>query len=85
VASVEGSTRNEGGPERPCRTNYESQAGRQAQRQGAPAGSPGVGLAYSSWPQGASPEASEGANSLTKPTQATSPVRMTEPNWQTFL
>jgi hypothetical protein len=78
VASVEGDTRNEGGPESSCRTNYEGQAGRPAQRQGAPAGSPGVGLAYSSWRQGASPEASEGANSLTKPTQATSSVRMTE-------
>jgi hypothetical protein len=82
VARAEGNTRNEGGPESSCRTNSESQAGRQAQRQGAPAGSPGVGLAYSNWRQGASPEASEGANRLTKPTQATSSVRLTEQTGQ---
>ena len=78
VASVEGNTRNEGGPERPCRTNYEGQAGRQAQRQGVPADAPGVGLAYSSQQQGASPEAGEEANNLAKSTQATSAVRLTE-------
>ena len=78
VASVEGSTRNEGSPERPCRTNYEGQAGRQAQRQGVLADAPGVGLAYSSQQQGASPEAGQEANSLAKFTQATSAVRLTE-------
>ena len=35
VASVEGDTRNEGGPEHPCRTNTEGQAGKAAQRQEA--------------------------------------------------
>ena len=78
VASVEGDTRNEGSPERPCRTNYEGQAGRQAQRQGVPADAPGVGLAYSSQQQGASPEAGQEANNLVKSTQATSAVRLTE-------
>jgi hypothetical protein len=31
VARAEGNTRNEGDPKSPCRTNYESQAGREAQ------------------------------------------------------
>ena len=37
-----------------------------------------------SW-QGAGPEMAQGADNLTKSTQATSSVRSTEPNWQTFL
>src|SRR5215471_7786775 len=73
VARAEGNTSNEGGPEVPCRTNYEGQAGRQAQRQGVPADAPGVGLAYSSQPQGASPEAGQEANSLAKSIQAPMP------------
>src|SRR5260221_14661926 len=72
VASEEGGTRNEGGPEHPCRTNYEGQAGRQAQRQEVPAGASGVGLVHSSPPQGASPEVGQGTNSFAKLTQATS-------------
>src|SRR5882762_10565783 len=36
VARAEGDTSNEGGPEGSCRTNCEGQAGREAQRQGAP-------------------------------------------------
>ena len=35
VARAEADTRNRGGPESPCRTNYEGQAGRMAQRQEA--------------------------------------------------
>jgi hypothetical protein len=35
VARAEGSTRNEGDPKSPWRTNYESQAGREAQREEA--------------------------------------------------
>jgi hypothetical protein len=57
VARAEADARNRGGPESPCRTNYEGQAGRVAQRQEAPSGTPGVGSAHSSQPQGASPEA----------------------------
>ena len=38
VARVEGLARNRGGPEAPCRTNYESQAGGEAQREGAQPG-----------------------------------------------
>src|SRR6516225_4685655 len=48
VASAEGDTRNEGGPEHPCRTNYEGQAGKAAQRQEARPDEPGVGLVHSS-------------------------------------
>ena len=47
VARAEADVRNRGGPESPCRTNYESQAGRAVQRQEAPSGAPGVGLAHS--------------------------------------
>ena len=78
VARAEGNTRNEGGPESPCRTNCEGQAGREAQPKEVLSGFPGVGLVHSSPLQGASPEAGEGTNNLAKPTQATSTVRMTE-------
>ena len=58
VARVEGDTRNEGDPERPCRTNCEGQAGKEAQRQEAQPGAPGVGLVHSSSSRRAqSPEA----------------------------
>src|SRR5204863_4439066 len=46
VARAEGNTRNEGDPKSPCRTNYEGQAGREAERQGMPPGATGVGLAH---------------------------------------
>ena len=82
VARAEGDTSNEGGPEGPCRTNCEGQAGREAQPQKSASWLPGVGLANSSQRQGASPEAGEGANSQTKLTQATNAVRLTEPHWQ---
>ena len=85
VARAEGDARNRGGPESPCRTNCEGQAGRAAQRQEAPSGPPGVGSAHSIRRQGASPDAGEGADTLTQPAQATSAVRMTEPDWPTFL
>jgi hypothetical protein len=86
VARAEGSARNRGGPERSRRTNCASQAGRSLQRQGEMAEAVrGVGSARSrSW-QGASPEMAEGTDNLTKPTQATSSVRTTEPDWQTYL
>jgi RNA-directed DNA polymerase len=85
VARAEGNTRNEGDPKSPCRTNYEGQAGREAQRQGKPPGASEVGLAHSSQQQGASPEAGEGANRSTQSAQATRTVRTTEQDWQTFL
>ena len=86
VARAEGSAQNRGGPERSRRTNCASQAGMPFQRQGEAAEAVrGVGSARSrSW-QGASPEMAEGVDNLTKSTQATSSVRTTEPNWQTFL
>jgi hypothetical protein len=86
VARVEGSARNRGGPERSRRTNCASQAGMPFQRQGEVAEAVwGVGSAHSrSW-QGEGPEMAEGVDNLTKSTQATSSVRTTEPNWQTFL
>ena len=85
VARAEGNTRNEGDPRSPCRTNYEGQVGREAQRQGVPPGASEVGLAHSSQQQGASPQAGEGANRSTQSAQATRTVRTTEENWQTFL
>src|SRR5258706_1050101 len=85
VARAEADAWNRGGPESPCRTNYEGQAGRAAQRQEAPSGTPGVGSAHSSQAQGASPETGQGADRSTQPAQATSPVRTTESDWQTFL
>src|SRR5262249_54987358 len=42
-------------------------------------------LAHSTSPQGASLEAREGANTLTQPSQATGPERMSETDWRTFL
>jgi len=85
VARTEGGARNRGGPESPCRTNCESQAGKATQRQGAPPDDPGVGSAHSIPPQGASPETGEGADTITQSAQATRTVRMTETDWQTFL
>jgi hypothetical protein len=79
VARAEADARNRGGPESPCRTNCEGQAGRVAQRQEVPPESPGVGSAHSIQPQGISPEAGEGADVLAKHTQATRAVRMTDP------
>jgi RNA-directed DNA polymerase len=85
VARAEGDTSNEGGPEDSCRTNIESQAGRQTQRQEVPAGLPGVGLVHSIQEQGACPDPGEGANRSTQSAQATSAVRKTDKNWPTFL
>ena len=79
VARAEADAWNRGGPESPCRTNCESQAGRAAQRQEVPPGTPGVGSVHSIQQQGASPETGEGADVLAKHTQATRAVRMTDP------
>src|SRR5205823_496319 len=86
VARAEGEARNWGEPESCCRTNCEGQAGRVLQRQEAvPEDAQEVGLARSTQRQGTSLEAGEGANTLTQPTQATGPERMSESDWQTFL
>ena len=60
VARAEADARNRGGLESPCRTNYEGQAGRAAQRQEAPTGVPGVGSAHSIWWQGTAPKREKG-------------------------
>lgn len=85
AAGIEGDARNEGGPEGPCRTNCEGQAGTRTQRQGAPSDDPGVGWDHSIGRQGASPEVQEGSHRATQPAQETGPVRTTEKDWQTFL
>ena len=85
VARAEADARNRGGPESPCRTNCEGQAGRAAQRQEATPGAPGVGSAHSIPRQGASPDAGEGADRSTQSAQETRAVRTTERDWQTFL
>jgi RNA-directed DNA polymerase len=85
VARAEGNTSNEGGPEGPCRTNYEDQAGKATQRTGVPPDLSGVGLAHSIQGQGASPDLGEGANRSTQPAQATRAGRKPEPDWPTFL
>ena len=80
VARAEGDARNWGGPESSCRTNYEGQAGKNPPNKGASSeDAQGVRSAHSTV------EASEGADTLTQSAQATSPVRMTEQDWQTFL
>ena len=60
VARAEGGARNRGGPESPCRTNCEGQAGRAAQRQEASPDAPGVGSAHSIQWQGAAPKLEKG-------------------------
>ena len=86
MARAESNARNRGGPEVSRRTNCASQAGMPLRRQGEAAEAVlGVGSTHSRLWQGASPEMAEGADHLTKSTQATSSVRTTEPNWQTFL
>jgi len=86
VANAQADARNWGDPERPCRTNCESQAGKTPQRQEVATDNvQEVGLVHSTQPQGQSPEAGEGANTLTQPLQATGPERMSEQDWQTFL
>jgi len=86
VARAEGDARNRGGPGLSRRTNCAGQAGMPFQRREEAAEAVrGVGSARSrSW-QGAGPEMAEGTDNLTKSTQATSSVRTTESNWQTFL
>ena len=73
VARAEADAWNRGGPESACRTNYEGQAGRAAQRQEAPPESPGVGSAHSIQWQGAAPKLEKG------PTCGRSPHRQPVP------
>ena len=68
VARAEADAWNRGGPESPCRTNHEGQAGRAAQRQEAPSDTPGVGSAHSNQWQSRrdGTETGEGADVLAK-------------------
>jgi RNA-directed DNA polymerase len=85
VAREEGADRNLGSPESTRRTNCESQAGREVQRQEALPGDQGIGLAHSNPRQGSGPESGEGANTPTQPAQETSSARPAGYHWQTFL
>ncbi len=88
VAREESSVRNQGDPKFPRRTNYENQAGRQAQRQEGPTeGATGVGSLHSSAGQlrATGADVREGGDRTTQPAQATSAVRMTGQSWPTFL
>ena len=88
VAREERTVRNQGDPAIPRRTNYEGQAGRQAQRQeGQAEGKPGVGSLHSSagQPRLSGADVREGGDRTTQSAQATSAVRMTEQSWPTFL
>ena len=85
AAREEGADRNLGSPEDSRRTICEGQAGRGVQRQEAPPGTQGIGLACSNPRQGRGPESGEGANTTTQPAQATSAARTAEHHWPTFL
>lgn len=88
VAREEKTIGNQGDPAIPRRTNYEGQAGREAQRQEGPTqGEPGVGSLHSSagQPRNSGADLREGGDRTTQPAQATSAVRMTEQSWPTFL
>src|SRR6266478_2438131 len=88
VAREERTVRNQGDPVISRRTNYEDQAGRNAQRQeGRAEGKPGVGSLHSSagQPQGIGADVREGGDRTTQSAQATSAVRMTGQSWPTFL
>jgi RNA-directed DNA polymerase len=88
VAREAGTVRNQGDPAISRRTNYEGQAGRNAQRQEGPTqGKPGVGSSHSSagQPRATGADRREGGDRTTQPAQATSAVRMTEQSWLTFL
>ena len=73
VARAEGSTWNEGDPDSPCRTNCESQAGKEAPPQGAL-----PGYRESDWPIVASSKA-QAPKRVKEPTSQRSPHRQPEP------
>ena len=88
VACHEQAVRNLGDPVTSRRTNYESQAGREVQRQGEPTkGSLGVGSLHSSSGQSLQDgtDLGQGSDQSTQLAQATSAVRTTGQSWPTFL
>jgi RNA-directed DNA polymerase len=88
VARVSGAVRNLGDPAASRRSNYENQAGKATQRQGAwPEEPQGVRLAHSSGETTRPVEAGlgEGANRESQPAQETSAAREAEFHWRTSL
>lgn len=87
VARAEGNTSNEGGPEGPCRTNCEGQAGKEAQRQGVPSDLSGVGLANSiqGQPRKSGPTLEKGPTEQREPAKETSLARKAKKDWPTSL
>lgn len=85
VASEEGTTWNEGGPESSCRTNCESQAGREAQPKEALPGNPESDGPIVARGKATGPDAGEGAHRSTQSAQGTRTVRTMGQDWQTFL
>ena len=87
VARVERIVRNLGSPTDSRRSNFGSQAGRDAQRQGARSDEKSeVRSAHSSQRQGPrGPDSGQGADILTQSAQETSAVRTTDSSWQTSL
>ncbi len=88
VAREEEDVWNWGDPEPSRRTNYESQAGKGAQRQEVSSdGVQGVGSTHSTQrqPRHGGAEAKKGVDALTQPAQGTRTARMAGFHWQTFL
>lgn len=85
VARAEGNTSNEGGPEGPCRTNCEGQAGRRAQREEALSGLSGVGLASSIQGQPIGPTLEKGPTEQQEPAKETGFARKAKKDWPTSL
>lgn len=88
VARAEGNARNWGRPESSRRTNYESQAGKIAQRQEERTdGDQGIGSPHSSQqqPRVTGAQAGQGGDVITQPTQVTNTARTAGKKWQTFL
>ena len=88
VAWEQRADRNLGHPDHSRRTNNESQAGRQPQRQEAEAeDEPEIRLTHSSseqlLPEGI--DSSQGVNMTSQPAKETGAVRKTEPHWPTSL
>jgi len=86
VARMEGEARNLGGPGHSRRTNYESQAGRAAQRQEERSeDDPEVRSTHSRNPKGESSIGTEGVDTFTRSAKETSCVRKTRQSWPTSL
>jgi RNA-directed DNA polymerase len=87
MARQEGASRNLGDPSIARRTNCESQAGKEGQRQEGPPGQEmGVGSVHSrNLPEQRCGRQTEGTDLTTEPPQETGAVRTTEQHWRTSL